>query len=365
MEKIKEIFFGSVMLVAATIGAGIFALPYIFYQGGYALSLIYLVVLSAVVIYAHNLYWRTREAVPGHLLEISKKQLGKSAGHVATISVFGGLFLTLVVYLILGAKFIAPVLGSDRMALLVFWIAASLPLLFGLSRITKLEILGTFFTAGIILFIFFSSSPAAIFSVAPGFSGNAFLPFGAILFALAGWTGIEPMMDVARKKKTGKSAVLALIFGTVAAALLYLLFVLGIFGSAPQITPDTISGLIGWPVWKFWTIVALGLFALWTCYQPIAMEIKKSLEESFNLDETFSTGAVIAIPLFLVWAGLSDISKIVGLAGGVFLAFQYIFIILSARKKLKLKGAENFFSGTLVFVFLVAAIYEIYYFVLK
>lgn len=361
VKGIKETILGSTLIAAATIGAGMFALPHVVSRGGYLLSTAYLAGLSAAVIYAHILYRRTREVQSGRLLKISEGLLGRPAGIVAAFSILGGLTLALVAYLILGAKFLAPIFGSEGAGLLFFWAAASLPLILGISRIIKLEAVGSALTAGIIIFIFASSLPWRSVAAAQ-FSGDFFLPFGAILFSLAGWTGVEPMMDVLKR---GKNAILALIFGTVAVAILYALFVLGIFNSAPRLTPDTISGLIGWPIWKFWTVVALGVFALWTIYQSIAQEIKMSLEDSFRLDPALAAGFVAATPLFLVWAGMSDVSEVVGLAGGVFLAMQYVFIILSARKKLSLGGVEKFLSATLACLFLAGAIYEIYYFAIK
>lgn len=188
------------------------------------------------------------------------------------------------------------------------------------------------------------------------------MPFGAILFALSGWTAIEPAMAVVREKKFSAGVKWLLTLGTSVSAALYLLFAISVFGSTNSITADTISGVIGWPAWKVWTILALGIFATWTAYLSISLETKNSLERGSGWRETSALAFVIFTPLLLLWAGLNNLLSVIALTGGVFLSFQYLFIILLARKKLKFRGFENFASGLLLAIFLSGAIYEIYYF---
>lgn len=356
------------VIIAATIGAGIFALPIIFSQAGWATTLIYLAVFTAVLIYAHSLYWRTRLAEESNLslLGLLKKEFGKKIGGFAFLVIVGGLILTLLVYLILGGSFLKILFPAGSWSPFIFWILASLPLLFSLSRFSALENLGTVFKAGIILFIFFVSiNPGALFSGSGFDAGKLFLPFGAILFAVAGWTSIEPAMAIAKEKKFSAKVKWLLTLGTSLSAALCLLFVMGIFSSASAITPDTVSGLIGWPASRLLAIIVLGLLAIWTSYLSISLEAKNSLEKGSGWEETSATAFVIFAPLILLWAGFDNLTSVIALAGGIFLSLQYLFIILLARKKLKLRGLENFASAFLMLVFIVGAVYEIYYFAFK
>ncbi len=328
----------------------------------------YMVVFSGVLAYAHSLYWRTRaaEKTDLSLLGLVRKEFGVKTQKVAFLAMVGGLMLTLVIYLILGARFLGLLFPIGSWPAFIFWIIASLPLLFGIKRFAELENFGTVLKAGIIFIIFFAAvNPGALFS-APSFeAGKAFLPFGATLFALAGWTSIEPVMAEVGSEKFGKRAKWLLVLGTSISAALYLFFVMSIFGSANSITPDTISGLTGWPGWRLWAILALGIFATWTAYLSISLEAKNSLEKGSGWKDSSALVLVIFGPLFLLWAGLDNLMGAIGLTGGLFLSAQYIFIILLARKKLKLRGFENFTSAFLMLIFLVGAVYEVYYFVVR
>lgn len=364
----KNLLSGIGVIIAATVGAGIFALPMVFSQAGWATTLIYLAVFSAALIYAHSLYWRARLAEESHLslLGLLKKEFGRGVGGFAFLVIVGGLILTLLIYLILGSNFLKILFPAGSWGPLIFWLFASMPILFSFSRFTALENLGTIVKAGIILFIFFINiNPGALFSAPSFVPAKIFLPFGAILFAISGWTAIEPAMNIARGKNFSRGAKWLLTLGTSLSALLCFVFVMGIFSSANFITADTISGLAGWPAPRLLAIIALGLFATWTAYLSISLEVKNSLEKGNGWGETSAAAFVIFAPLVLFWAGLDNLMSVIALTGGIFLSLQYLFIVLLARKKLKLRGFENFTSGFLLLIFLAGAIYEIYYFIVK
>src|SRR5258708_38087716 len=112
------------ILAAATIGDGIFALPYVFYQSGWLLGLFYLTVLASIVIVVHVTYLETLETVgeKERLLGLTRIYLGTAGFWVGFAAIIFGLLLTLVAYLILGAHFINlgfPAIPS-WLAILVF-----------------------------------------------------------------------------------------------------------------------------------------------------------------------------------------------------------------------------------------------------
>ncbi|MDO8536952.1 MAG: aromatic amino acid transport family protein, partial [bacterium] len=246
------------VIAATTLGAGMFALPYVFMKSGWIVGVFYLVALGAVTVFAHVLYLRTLEAVEGRetLLGLARQKLGKLGYYIGFFSIIIGLILALVIYLILGVGFVklfAPS-ASATFTLLAFWLASVLPLLLTERRILWFEVLGILFMASIIFVIFASTLPVNGTFDIPSFDPtNIFLPFGAVLFSLAGWTAIEPLYRENKEAGgvggTGVPAA-AIFWGTVAVAVLYLLFIWGIFGSAASITPDTLSGLNNWSFWK-------------------------------------------------------------------------------------------------------------------
>ncbi|MEK7546984.1 MAG: aromatic amino acid transport family protein [Patescibacteria group bacterium] len=361
MNNFKSFWGGVGFIAATTIGAGMFSLPYIFHKSGWLTGIFYLIVLSGAVIFVHRLYWLSLERANGgsRLLGLVREHLGKCAFYASTVSVVAGLFLILLIYLILSESFARLILPSATASYgaILFWLAASLPLLLKLPRIVGAEFFGTVLMFLIVFFIFLTGQS--------GFSGvsavnldNVFLPFGAILFSLTGWTVIEPMFRW--EKKNGDSNYMPkLVFGTLLSAIIYLLFVAGILGSADSISPDALSGLSSWPSWKIQLLGWLGIFAMWTSYVPISLEIKNELKEDLHLPPFFSYLAVIFLPLLLFFSGFFNFLGAISLAGGVFLALQYIFIILVSKKILALSSITKFFANLLILVFLAAAVYSV------
>lgn len=359
------------LVAAATIGAGIFSLPYIFKESGWVLGILYLMALGSFIVTAHYFYWQvlTKTEAKNRLLGLVGNHWGKTGFGVALLAIVGGLVLALVVYLILGSQFVKlvfPSLGGTE-SLAIFWFVSSTPLIFKLKRLAGLELLGAILMTVIIITVFFAARIGAGFEEISSVNlKNLFLPFGAILFSLAAWTAVEPVYDLGKNygiaKPTGTLAVF--LGGTLFPAFLYFLFIAGIYGSASVITTDTVSGLTNWPVWKTGLLGLLGIFAIWTSYVPIGLEIKNSLEKDLKWNRIIGSGLVLFLPPLLIILGLNNFLRAVGLAGGVFLSVQYLLIILVSRKVLELSRAEKLLLNSLGFVFILAAVYEIYYFVL-
>ena len=367
MSRFKS-FWGSVSLLAATtIGAGMFSLPYIFNESGWLTGIFYLVFLSCAVIFAHYLYWLalSQDGGRNNLLGLVREKLGRAVFYVALVSVIAGLFLILVIYLILAQNFARIVLpaATSNFGAVLFWLAASFPLLLKLPRLVGAEFLGTFLMILIVIFVFATGSDGFSEIVSLKLE-NIFLPFGAILFSLTGWTAIRPMFNWQKRNRDSR-AFPKLALGTLLSALIYILFVIGILGSDGTISPDTLSGISSWPLWKLQLLAWLGIFAMWTSYVPISLEVKNELDDDLRLPASLSMAAVVAAPLFLFLSGFFNFLEAISLAGGVFLALQYVFIILVSKKILALSGAKKFFANLLLFVFAAAAAYEIYYFAVR
>ncbi len=360
------------LILATTVGAGVFALPYVFYQAGWVLSLTYLLVLGLLVVLVHWLYFRVLMEVGRRerILGLVKENLGRAGFLLALVSILGGLILALVAYLILGARFLEMVWpGLGDWGVVVFWLLGSAPLLFSLKKLVGMELWGGFLMVAIVAFIFYQAWPIhAEVSVPNLVRENLFLPFGAILFSLAGWTAIEPIYDSYRGRSIGMGLGVRwwqFTFATYGSALIYLFFVLAILGSAREIVSDTISGLTNWPAWKLQLLGLFGLFALWTSYLPIGREIEGLVVKDFKWSRGFALAAVIFIPILLVFLGLKNFLVIVSLVGGIFLALQYFFLVITGVKVLQFQGFKRAGFYAIALVFLLGAVYEIYYFVIR
>ncbi len=364
MSKFKS-FWGSVgLLAASTIGAGMFSLPYVFKESGWLLGIFYLVTLGCAIIFAHHLYWLVLERVGERkrLLGLVRAYLGHWAFYAALISIIVGLLLTLVIYLILAQDFGRMILPPplENFGAALFWITVSLPLLMKLSRFVGAEFIATFFKISIVVFVFFAGRGNS-FSVPALNAENIFLPFGAILFSLAGWTAIEPMFEW-RRKNRDKKALPGLALGTTISAAAYLIFVAAILSSGIAVSSDIFSGSSSWPAWELNIFVLLGILAVWTPYLSISLEVKNEFQNDLHIPASLSLAAVFFLPPLIFMSGFFNFIGAISIAGGVFLALQYIFIILVAKKIIGLSGGKKFFANLLLLLFLAAAVYEVYYF---
>ncbi len=357
------------VVVAATIGAGVFALPYVFSTAGFWVSVLYIAVLSVIVIFVHRVYWQMLDAVGERerLLGLAKRHLGGIGYVLGFATIVLGLLLVLVVYLILGSRFIVALLPSwsEQPALLVFWFVCAAPLLFKEKKALFLENIGAILTAILMASIFLLGGlPRTLPPTASRFN-DLFLPFGALLFSLAGWTAIEPLYGMRRETRGGSSWNVSLPLGTIIAAILYIVFVLGILSLAPRVLPDTISSFAGDFLWIKLLLAVFGAVAVWKSYGLIMLEIKNALTEDLRWPKSFVVPAVIFLPLLLVFAGVNNFLKVIGLAGGLFASLEYLLIIFVARRALRLPRLQGLAVHLAALVFILGAVYEIYYFVVE
>lgn len=361
------------MLVATTVGAGIFTLPWIFHNAGWVRATGWLVALSALVIFAVYSYWRILAVVDEkqRMVGLARTHLGREWGVLATIGVLGGILLVLVIYLALAQRFLAILLPiSPAAGLVLFWGLAVLPATFNLKRFAIVENAGTLLKCLLVVLLFFAASDyRAVFESSTPIVPDIFFPFGAILFSLSGWNAVEPMYEYWRSRKTDgrRASPLGAIAGGVSLiAVLYFLFSVGILGSLTNgsfLSPDTLSGLIGWPFWKLASLAGLGVLAIWTAYGMSAKEVENALHKDLRWNRTLAFSAVALVPLAVVSSGFLGIIQAVTFAGAVFVGLQYMTIFALAEKLLQPRQVTKWLMRLSGLVFALAALYEVYMFV--
>lgn len=366
------------MLAATTVGAGIFTLPWVFHNAGWMRATGWLVALAALVIFAGYSYWRTLDAVGERqrLVGLARTHLGRGWSVLTLVGVLGGMVFALVISLVLAQRFLAILLPlRPSAALVLFWALAVLPVTFNIRRFAILENAGTLLKCLLVVFIFFSAlNYGGILESSAPIVPDVLFPFGALLFALSGWNAIEPMYEYWKGKRDGSgndvgraaSPLGAIAGGTLAIAALYFLFSAGILGSLTNgsfLSPDTLSGLIGWPFWKIATLAVLGLLALWTAYGINALEIENALRKDLHWNPTLAFGAVALAPVIIVFSGFTNVIQAITFAGAIFVGLQYMSIFALAERVLQPRPAVKWLMRLAGLVFALAALYEIYIFV--
>ena len=354
------------ILFGTTVGAGIFALPGLVRASGFIPFIFLSLGLSSAVIIAHFLYAKTllEEKGPRHDLRgLAHKTLGSFWGKIGNLAIGGGLSLSLLVMLLLGANFLVtlfPALG--RGAIPLFWLLVSVPLFLKIRGLGRVE---TALTACLILIVgvVFWNGLARQGEVAL-WGDNSFILFGPLLYALAGWTAIPTIARVLGKNKS-KNILWGVLPGTLGAVALYFLFSFGMIREGAMLSADSVTGLSSIDQGLAGLLALFGLCAVWTTYIPVARELLASF--SGDADSPNELGLVVVglLPPLLIVLGATDIIGILSVAGGVFLSLQYVLLLSVSERALRLRGWKFYGVSALALLFLLAALAEIHYLVIR
>ena len=87
-QKNKNFYLAATTLIGTIIGAGIFGIPYVVYQSGIILGVVYLLVLGFITILIHLLYGEIvlRTEAKHRLVGYAEKYLGQGAKSFLTLS---------------------------------------------------------------------------------------------------------------------------------------------------------------------------------------------------------------------------------------------------------------------------------------
>jgi hypothetical protein len=191
--------------------------------------------------------------------------------------------------------------------------------------------------------------------------GDAFLPYGPILFALSGASlipEIEEMLGENKKRLRWVVPVATLI--PAAIYVLFIFFVVAISGA--RTSSEAISGLRNYLGSGIVSIAFFaGILATLTSFITIALTLKKTFWYDLKMPKNISWAITCFVPFVLFLLGFKDFIGVIGLVGGVMMAVDGILILLM-YKKIK-TGKLRFLIYPLSFIFILGLIYEIIYFI--
>ena len=332
----KSVLWASLTMFGGIVGAGIFGVPFVFSRAGVLPGLVYVVFLGAAAVAINVYYAIVAIETPGRhrLAGYARKVLGEKASlPVAVVSMIE-FFGALLVYIILGGNFLSVIFGgSANLWSLIFLAIAALIMLLPLNNS---EFVDHFFTVGLIvvvaviaLMVIPHVKAANIVSVNWAYW---FAPYGVLFFALGGSSVIPEMIEVSRRDK--RSALRAVIAGTVAAAVLVGLFgtlIVAVCGAGT--TEDAIAGLaqyFGRPIVVLGS--AFGLAAVLTQFVVIGSNIRDEFVYDFKKRRLVGWSLAVGVPLAAFALGARDFVSIIGFLGATLGAAVGIIIIFMGRK---------------------------------
>ncbi len=364
-------------LVGTIIGVGMFGLPYVAAQAGFKLTLIYLFLLGVIVTVVHLIYGeiilRTKEKhrLPGYA-QIYLGSLGKT---LATFIFFVTLYLALLAYLLIGGEFLRVILSG-------WWNISSsagvmLVAILGFGVVFKgLKLTGAFefflTSALVVLIVGLSVYSIKLFDPVNLNlkSADVFLPYGLILFALAGGSAIPEIRNFFRP---GRKNYLkwAIILGTFIPVLIYAVFITAVLGiSGPATSTEAVKGLLpyfGSTLIKYAALI--GFLAVITSFFTIGLNIKNSLIFDFKFPMALSFLLTASVPLALFFYGHRDFIGLLSFSGAVLGGLEGLLLILIWRRARRRSARTPEYAlqlGTglqliLALVFLAGLVYEIIY----
>lgn len=325
-------------LVGTIIGAGIFGLPYVISKSGIVPGVFYFAVLGGAVLLLHLMFGEIalRTAEKHRLIGYAQIYLGDWGKTVVTFSTVFGVVGALLAYIIIGGDFLriaaSPFFSLQSPAWsVVFWAALSVFILRGIQAIAKAELLMNLALFFVVAVIFAFALPRMEIQNFRMFEASqVFLPFGVVLFALAGWAAIPEIADLFKKKKDKKKLDNLIVLASVITVGLYVLFSLVVAGvSGNETSPDALSGLEPFLGKNIVILGALfGLIAIAASFLVLGNYLKNSLRYDFKVPHLLAAGVATLTPLALFLLGFREFIAVIGLVGAFMGAVEGIIIVL-------------------------------------
>ena len=339
------------ILVGATIGAGIYGIPYAINQVGFIAGLFYLLIIGLIIHLLHLLYGEVILRTKGEhqLAGYGEIYLGKAGKILGITSLFTGIYGALLAYTIKTGEFVALITNQPHPVLfsLLFFFLASVVIFIGYKTVSVMNVVLFFLMVGLIVFISLIGLPRLSFSnigaQSLGVSG-IFLPYGVILFALSGSAAVPEAEKTLREEP--KSLEKALFWGTIIPIVIYLLFSLIIIGICGQKTStDAITGLKYFlPGWVVNLGAGLGIITMSTAFLSLGYILKKVWQWDFGLSRTMAFILAVFPALFLFLFGSKNFLGVLDFAGALTGGLTGILIILLFMKAKKFGQRQPAYS---------------------
>jgi tyrosine-specific transport protein len=291
------------------------------------------IILLVINLYFGEVILRTkqRHQLPGY----AEKYLGKKGKIIMLISSIIFLYGALSAYMIGEGQVLSYVLfGNQNFAILLSMIFffVMLPIVYmGIKALEKGEAFGLIVVSLIILIIFFAFLPKVNTTNFLFISNNPimwFMPYGVILFAFLALSALpEVREELVNEEKKMKKAI---IIGSLIPIVLYLLFVIAVFGFSGQNAPEIATIALG----KLPSLLAI--FTMFTAFCAVGIALKELYMYDFKMknDRAFAMAffPLFIISLFLLILNMGDFVKILSLIGGISGGLAAIMVLLMLKK---------------------------------
>jgi tyrosine-specific transport protein len=342
----KNYFTAAFILAGTILGVGIFGLPYVFSKSGFLTGLFFLFFCGALVTINHLIYGEILLRTPGEhrLPGLAKIYLGKLGFSLTSISAIVSAVSVLLAYLILGGQFFSnfgqalnhPI--GINLATIIFWIIGTIGFSFGIGLVGFGAILGVVLILIFIIGFFILGIPHVQWEMLTRINFSQFLlPYGVLLFSLSDGSAVPEILSYFTKKGINKEKIdfkKPIIGGTFLPPILYILFILGVFGlfQGKVVPIDLIPGLLRYnPIVGLITNF-LGIILILTSYFVIGLSLRNTLCLDLKIKGWMGWLIPTILPIALYFFGFQDFIGVISFIGAVILGIIITTTIIIHKK---------------------------------
>ena len=364
-------YFGSIATLMGTIvGAGVLGIPFVVaksgFLNGFLVILIIGILMAFVFLYLGEITLRTSGI--HQLTGYAEIYLGKKGKFFMMLSMILGIYGALLAYIIGTGKAAAALLsGNSFIFSLIIFAICSYIVYKGLRAVENSELYFVFGTVFVILLISMISmnkiNPENLSSSLE--LSKLFIPFGVILFAFLGTSGIpEIREELAGKEKSMKKVI---ILTLVIVTIVYSIFALVSVGVMGSKTTDIATVGLGKTVNE--SVLILGnlfaVFAMSTSFLVLALALKEMYNYDYKISEKKSWLLTCSIPLlmFLFLAGSTTFTKILTITGilvggleGILIVFMYFKAKKFGNRKPEFEMKKSYLIAFLIILIFVLGV---------
>jgi tyrosine-specific transport protein len=358
------------ILVGTSVGAGIFAMPYVASKAGFFVSLFYILFLGTVIMFVHlylgevSLRTKGNHQLPGY----AEKYLGRKGKILMQFSTVFGIFSALIAYMFGVGNSLSFLFFGNLSYYLYFGVAFGLVMSFflykGIGFLKKFEKVGVIAALIVVVVIFFTFLNKVNYSNIMAMDQNYFLlPFGIILFSFLAFSAIPHVEIVLHKKE--KLMKKSIIISGIICMFVYTLFTFVIVGFKGKETPEIATLAFGG------MFIFLGILTMFNAYLSLgnAMQLNFSLDNNFSKKKAWFFACIIPIFIFIStqffsFLSFTTILSLGGVVAGGLTGALASFMVREAKKKGNRKPEYSmpvnwFYIAIIILVFIIGILSEI------
>jgi len=348
MSKVFKAIF---LQFSGIVGAGIFALPFIFYHTNFYFAVILLCLVAVIMFFLNSFYISIITKTKGdhQLSGYAQIYLGQKAKILSLLSLSFLCFGGILAYTKLASTFLVKAFPS----LSLFGAALFFVSLIGFLHLSKIN-----FSKSAIHFLPIISLIIVFILLISSFSFNHvnlnsnlpnFFCFGGIIFALSGFTIIPEIEEVLRSTKH-KTILLRFssLVGLIMAVVVYLIFSYSVIRiSGQSLTSDSVVGVFNQHPIIGWILIFFGLTTVLKSSLNFMIVLKETFFQDFKLSLNTSYFLSVLVPfLSLFFINISFI-KIISFIGTTSIFLSALIICL-----IRLKLSKSLFTKFFVVLIL-------------